>query len=161
MKSHIISVLVDNEFGVLARIVGLFAARGYNIDSLSVAKIDEFNNISRINITTSGTDEMVSLIVKLLENQISVRSAINITAKGLAVERGLCLCKVASIGDKRVEALRIAQIFGAKVVDTTENSFVFEISGKEEKLNAFIDLMRPLGLTEVSKTGPAALNRGK
>ena len=154
------AVLVDNEPGVLARVVGLFSARGYNIESLTVAEIDHEGHRSRITIVTSGTPHVIDQIQAQLGRIVSVHEVHDLTTEGAAVERELGLFRVAGRGEARVEALRLADIFRAKVVDSTLDSFVFEITGTSDKIDAFADLMRPLGLQEVARTGIAALARG-
>jgi acetolactate synthase I/III small subunit len=161
IERHTISVLVDNEAGVLARVIGLFSGRGYNIESLTVAETDAADAISRITIVTSGTPMIIAQIKAQLDRLVPVHRVIDLTTDGISVERELALVKVAGKGDKRVEALRIADIFRARAIDSTNESFVFEISGATEKLNAFIDLMVPLGLVDVSRTGVVAIARGK
>lgn len=161
IESHTFAVLVDNEPGVLASVIGLFAGRGYNIDSLTVAETDHDASLSRITIVCSGTPEVIEQIHAQLEKQIPVRQVRNLTTFGDYVDRELALVKVEGGGEKRIEALRIADIFRARVVDSTLNSFVFEVTGTTEKIDAFMDLMRPLGLTDVSRTGIAAISRGK
>jgi acetolactate synthase-1/3 small subunit len=158
---HILAVLVDNEFGVLARVIGLFSGRGYNIESLTVAEIEHEKKRSRITIVTSGTEQVVEQIKRLLERMVPVYSVHDLTVEGAHVERELALVKVCAQSDPRVESLRIADIFRARVVDSTPESFVFEITGASEKIDAFIDLMRPLGLTEICRTGVAAMSRGR
>lgn len=158
---HALSVLVDNESGVLARVVGLFSGRGYNIDSLTVAEVDPVRNISRINVVTTGTPKIIEQIKQQLLRLVPVHLVADLTVDGPMVDRELALVKVVGTGEKRVEALRIADIFRASVVDSTSESFVFEVVGKGDKVNAFIDLMRPLGLVEVSRTGLAAIARGR
>lgn len=159
-ERHTLAVLVDNEAGVLARVIGLFSGRGYNIDSLTVAEVDHEGRRSRITIVTTGTPQVIEQIKAQLERMVPVHDVHDLTVEGPAVERELALIKVAGEGDKRVEALRLADIFRAKVVDTSLTSFVFEITGTPEKVDAFADLMRPLGLREVARTGVAALARG-
>jgi acetolactate synthase I/III small subunit len=161
IERHTISVLVDNEAGVLARVIGLFSGRGYNIESLTVAETDTADAISRITVVTSGTPMIIAQIKAQLDRLVPVHRVIDLTTDAISVERELALVKVAGKGDKRVEALRIADIFRASAIDTTNESFVFEISGASEKLNAFIDLMVPLGLVDVSRTGVVAIARGK
>ena len=160
VRQHTISVLVDNEAGVLARVIGLFSGRGYNIESLTVAEVDPANALSRITIATSGTPMIVEQIKAQLERLVPVHKVSDLTLEGPRVERELALVKVAGTGDKRVESLRIADIFRARVVDSTNESFVFEISGSTDKLDAFIGLMRPLGMVDVSRTGLVAIARG-
>lgn len=161
IERHTIAVLVDNEAGALARVTGLFSGRGYNIESLTVAETDATAAISRITVVTSGTPQIIEQIKAQLDRLVPVHRVIDLTADGASVERELALVKVAGKGDKRVEALRIADIFRARAIDSTNESFVFEISGATEKLNAFIDLMVPLGLVDVSRTGVVAIARGK
>ncbi|OSP54302.1 acetolactate synthase small subunit [Pseudoruegeria sp. SK021] len=160
VERHTLAVIVDNEAGVLARVIGLFSGRGYNIDSLTVAEIDHTGHTSRVTVVTTGTPQVIQQIKAQLERMVPVHEVHDLTVEGAAVERELALIKVAGDGDKRVEALRLADIFRAKVVDTTLSSFVFEITGTPEKVDAFADLMRPLGRVEVARTGVAALSRG-
>ena len=160
VESHTIAVLVDNEAGVLARVIGLFAGRGYNIDSLTVAEIDVAESQSRITIVTSGTPEVIEQIKAQLNRLVPVHRVSDLTTDGAHVERELALIKVSGVGDKRVESLRIADIFRARVVDATNESFVFEMTGTSAKLNAFVELMAPLGLVDVSRTGVVAIARG-
>ena len=157
---HTIAVLVDNEPGVLARVIGLFSGRGYNIESLTVAEISHDENLSRITIVTSGTPMIIAQIKAQLERLIPVHKVSDLTIAGPSVERELALVKVSGTGEKRVESLRIADIFRARVLDSTNESFVFEIIGDTGKLNAFVDLMKPLGLVDVSRTGVVAIARG-
>ena len=157
---HVVSVLVDNEAGVLARVIGLFAGRGYNIESLTVAEVDHGRGLSRINIATSGTHQTIDQIKAQLGRLVPVHVVRDLTDDGPSVARELALVKVAGVGDKRVEALRIGDIFRANVVDSSTQSFVFEVVGNTDKVDAFIELMKPLGLVEVSRTGVAALARG-
>ncbi len=160
VQTHTIACLVDNEFGVLARVVGLFSGRGYNIESLTVAEVDATNRLSRINLVTSGTPMVIEQIKAQLDRLVPVREVVDLTEAGPHVSRELALIKVAAVGEKRVESLRIADVFRARVVDSTNESFVFEITGTTDKLDAFIRLMEPLGLTEVARTGVAAMARG-
>jgi acetolactate synthase-1/3 small subunit len=155
-----ISVLVDNEAGVLARVIGLFSGRGYNIDSLTVAAVDADHGRSRINVVTSGTPMVIEQIKAQLDRLVPVYRVADLTRQGPHVAREMALVKVVSSGENRVEALRIAEAFRARVVDTSVGSFVFELTGATDKVEAFIDLMRPLGLAEVSRTGIAAIARG-
>ena len=161
VERHTLAVLVENEPGVLARVIGLFSGRGYNIDSLTVAEVDHTGHLSRITIVTSGTPQVIEQIKAQLGRVVSVHDVHDLTVEGRSVERELAMFKVAGTGDKRVEALRLADIFRANVVDSTLESFVFEITGAPDKIDAFADLMRPLGLTEVARTGVAALSRGE
>lgn len=160
IERHTMSVLVDNESGVLARVIGLFSGRGYNIESLTVAEVDAAQHLSRITVVTTGTPMIIEQIKHQLQRLVPVHSVTDLTVEGPSLEREMALVKVASIGDKRVEALRIADIFRARVVDATIESFVFEMTGSTEKLNAFIGLMQPLGLADVSRTGIVAMKRG-
>ena len=159
-ERHTISVLVDNEAGVLARVIGLFSGRGYNIESLTVAEVDPVERLSRITIVTSGTPMIIEQIKNQLDRLVPIHKVRDLTIDGAALERELALVKVRSTGEKRVESLRIADIFRARVVDATIESFVFEMTGSTEKLNAFINLMEPLGLVDVSRTGVVAISRG-
>ena len=154
------AVLVDNEPGVLARVVGLFSARGYNIESLTVAEIDPVAHASRITIVTSGTPLILEQIRAQLERMVSIRGVHDVSSDPLGIERELALLKVRGSGDLRAEALRLADIFRAKVVDTTHESFVFELTGASSKIDQFIRLMAPLGLVEVSRTGVLSITRG-
>ncbi|WP_154667510.1 acetolactate synthase small subunit [Niveispirillum irakense] len=160
IRRHTISVLVDNEPGVLARVIGLFSGRGYNIESLTVAEVDSNESLSRINIVTSGTPMIIEQIKVQLDRLVPVHKVKDLTLEGPFIDREMALVKVVGTGDKRVEALRIADIFKARVVDATITSFVFEITGIGEDLDRFIDLMRQLGLVDVSRTGAVALSRG-
>lgn len=160
IEKHTLAVLVENEPGVLARVIGLFAGRGYNIESLTVAEVDHQGHLSRITIVTTGTPQVIEQIKAQLGRIISVHEVHDLTVEGPSVERELAMFKVSGQGEKRVEALRLADIFRANVVDSTLESFVFEITGAPEKIDAFADLMRPLGLSEVARTGVAALLRG-
>lgn len=160
IASHTISVLVDNEPGVLARVIGLFSGRGYNIESLTVAEVNAKSHLSRITVVTSGTPEVIEQIKTHLSRLVPVHSVSDLTEDGPCVERELALVKVAGSGEKRVESLRIADIFRAQVVDSTIKSFVFQMTGSTDKLNAFIRLMEPLGLVDVSRTGAVAISRG-
>lgn len=160
IESHTLAVLVENEPGVLARVIGLFSGRGYNIDSLTVAEVDHTGHLSRITIVTNGKPQIIEQIKAQLGRIVSVREVHDLTVEGASVERELAMFKVSGTGEKRVEALRLADIFRANVVDSTLQSFVFEITGAPDKIDAFADLMRPLGLTDVARTGVAALSRG-
>jgi len=161
IERHTIAVLVDNESGVLARVIGLFSGRGYNIDSLTVAEVDKANKVSRITIVTSGTRMIIEQIKAQLGRLVPVHKVSDLTDEGPHVERELALIKVKGRGDRRVESLRIADIYRARAIDSTHESFVFEISGSTEKIDAFIEIMRPLGLVDVSRTGAVAIARGK
>jgi len=160
LEFHTIAVLVDNEAGVLARVAGLFSGRGYNIESLTVAVVSRSQALSRITIVTSGTAMIIEQIKAQLERLVPVHKVTDLTLAGAHVERELALVKVRGTGEHRVESLRIADIFRARAVDSTNDSFVFEIVGDTGKLDAFIRLMEPLGLVDVSRTGIAAIARG-
>jgi acetolactate synthase-1/3 small subunit len=159
-RAATIAVLVENEAGILARVVGLFSGRGYNIESLTVAPVDEERRLSRITIVTSGTDMVIEQIKAQLDRLVPVHRVSDLTLEGPHLAREMMLIKVAGKGEQRMEALRLADAFRARVVDATIESFVFEMTGAGEKLDAFIDLMRPIGLTEVSRTGVVAIARG-
>ena len=160
IEQHTISVLVDNEPGVLARVIGLFSGRGYNIESLTVAEVEHESGQSRITLVTSGTPMIIEQIKAQLDRLVPVHSVNDLTMEGPFVQRELGLIKVHSTGERRIEALRIADIFRARVVDSTTESFTFEVTGSSEKLDAFIGLMQPLGLNDVSRTGVVAIARG-
>ena len=160
VERHTIAILVDNEPGILARVAGLFSGRGYNIDSLTVAETDHVGGLSRITVVTSGTPMIIEQIKAQLGRLVPVHDVADLTSDGPHVERELALIKVAGKGENRVEALRIAGIFRARAVDSTTDSFVFEITGASEKVDAFIDLMKPLGLVDVARTGVVAIARG-
>lgn len=159
-ETHTLTVLVDNEAGVLARVIGLFSGRGYNIESLTVAEVDHQGHLSRITIVTGGTPAVIEQIKAQLGRIVPVHEVHDLTVEGPSVERELALFKVAGQGDKRIEALRLAEIFRANVVDSTLESFAFEMTGTSEKIDAFAELMRPLGLVETARTGIVALRRG-
>lgn len=159
-RSATIAVLVENESGVLARVIGLFSGRGYNIESLTVAPVDEDRALSRITVVTSGTEMVIGQIKAQLDRLVPVHRVADLTLEGPHVAREMALIKLVARGEHRMEALRLADAFRARVVDATAESFVFEMTGSGEKLDAFIALMRPLGLAEVSRTGVAAIARG-
>ena len=161
VESHTISILVINEPGVLARVIGLFAGRGYNIESLTVAETDHDKHLSRITIVVTGTPRVIEQIKTQLDRMVPVQKVRDLTTTGPFVDRELALVQVKSEGDQRIEALRIPDIFRARVVDSTLDSFIFEVTGTAGKIDAFVNLMRPLGLADVSRTGVAALSRGK
>ncbi len=160
IRSATISVVVENEAGVLARVIGLFSGRGYNIDSLTVAPVDDGRGRSRINIVTSGTPMVIEQIKAQLDRLVPVHRVSDLTQDGPHIAREMALIKVIGQGNARAEALRLADAFRARVVDATTESFVFEMTGQTDKLDAFVELMRPLGLAEVSRTGVAAIARG-
>ena len=159
-ERHTLAVIVDNEPGVLARVIGLFSGRGYNIESLTVAEVDHTGHLSRITVVTTGTPQVIEQIKAQLGRIVPVHEVHDLTVEGPSVERELALIKVTGQGDDRVEALRLADVFRAHVVDSTLESFVFQITGAPEKIDAFAELMRPLGLVEVARTGVAAISRG-
>ncbi len=159
-ERHVLAITVDNEAGILAKIAGMFTARGYNIDSLTVADITENHAVSRITIVTNGPPAVIDQIRAQLERLVPVHKVVDLTEEGPHVERELALVKVAGTGEKRVEALRIADIFRARPVDTTTTSFIFEITGPPEKVDSFVALMRQLGLVEVGRTGIVGMMRG-
>ena len=159
-ERHVLTVTVDNEAGILARIAGMFTARGYNIDSLTVADISENHSVSRITIVTHGPESVIDQIHAQLERLVPVHKVTDLTERGPHVERELALIKVAGTGEKRVEALRLADVFRAKVVDSTTSSFIFEITGAPDKIDSFVALMRELGLVEVGRTGIVGMMRG-
>ena len=159
-ETHTLCVIVDNEPGVLARVIGLFAGRGYNIESLTVSETSHERHVSRITVVTTGTPNVLEQIRAQLERLVPVHSVADLTVIGNAIERELALIKVAGQGEKRVEALRLAEAFRATVIDATTESFIFELTGKTDKIEQFIALMVPLGLVEISRTGIAAISRG-
>ncbi|ANC91985.1 acetolactate synthase small subunit [Azospirillum humicireducens] len=160
IEKHTIAVLVDNEPGVLARVIGLFSGRGYNIESLTVAEVNNADHLSRITLVTSGTRMIIEQIKAQLGRLVPVHRVHDLTDEGPSVERELALVKVAGTGDKRIEALRLADIFKAKVVDATLTSFVFELTGTTEQVDDFVGLMTQLGLVEASRTGVVAMSKG-
>ena len=159
-ETHTLSVLVANEPGVLARVIGLFSGRGYNIESLTVSETESQKHVSRITIVTTGTPMVIQQIKHQLDRMIPVYQVVDMTLTGKSIERELAMVKVKGSGDQRIEAMRLAEVFRARVVDATNASFVFEITGGTSKINQFVDLMRPIGLVEVSRTGVAAIGRG-
>lgn len=159
-QTHTLAVVADNLPGVLARIIGLFAGRGYNIDSLTVSETEHEKHVSRFTIVTTGTPSVIWQIKNQLERMVPVHSVADLTVQGNYLARELAMVKVAGKGDKRVEALRLADAFRARVVDAAQDSFVFELTGKPDKVDQFITLMVPLGLIEVARTGVAAISRG-
>jgi acetolactate synthase I/III small subunit len=159
-ERHVLAVTVDNEAGILAKITGLFSARGYNIESLTVADISVDHDLSRITIVTNGPPPVIDQIIAQLDRLVPVHQVTDLTEQGAHVERELALIKVEGTGEKRIEALQLADVFRAKVVDTTLESFVFEITGTSEKVDSFINLMRQCGLVEVGRTGVVAIGRG-
>ena len=158
--THTLCVLVDNEPGVLARVIGLFSGRGYNIDSLTVSETEHQKHLSRITIVTRGTPMVVEQIKNQLDRLVPIHRVIDMTLAGNAIERELAMVMVAGKGQARVEALQLAEAFRARIIDTTTESFVFEVTGSSEKIESFVSLMLPLGLVEVSRTGVVAIGRG-
>ena len=159
-ERHTLSVLVDNEPGVLARVIGLFSGRGYNIDSLTVSETEHEKQLSRITIVTTGTPMVIEQIKNQLERLVPVHRVIDVTIGGKSIERELAMVKVRGTGERRVEALRLSDAFRARVIDASTESFVFELTGKSDKIDQFVELMLPLGLVEVSRTGIVAITRG-
>ncbi len=160
LEQHTLAVLVDNEAGVLARVVGLFSGRGYNIDSLTVTETEHKAKLSRITIVTTGTPAVIVQIKAQLQRMVPVHHVFDLTAEGEHIERELALVKVRGRGEQRVEALRLADAFKARVVDATLESFVFEITGKTRKIDRFIQMMKPVGVVEITRTGVVAISRG-
>jgi acetolactate synthase-1/3 small subunit len=160
-ERHTLSVTVENEPGILARIAGMFSARGYNIESLTVADVTADETVSRITIVTRGTPAVIEQVVAQLDRLVPVHKVADLTALGPHVERELALVKVAGTGDHRIEALRLADVYRARVVDATTSSFVFEVTGGTDKIDKFVELMGEVGLVEIARTGVAAIARGK
>jgi acetolactate synthase-1/3 small subunit len=160
IETHTLSVLVDNEPGVLARVIGLFSGRGYNIDSLTVSETEHQKHLSRITIVTRGTPMVIEQIKNQLDRLVPVHRVVDMTISKASIERELAMVKVRGKGEQRMEALRLADAFRARVIDATTESFVFEITGASDKIEGFINLMLPLGLVEVSRTGIVAISRG-
>ncbi len=160
-QRHTLAVIVDNEPGILARIAGLFTARGYNIESLTVSDVTADQAVSRLTIVTSASDHVMEQVLAQLDRLVPVHSVTDLTALGPHVERELALVKVAGAGDHRIEALRLADVYRARVIDATTSSFVFEVTGGREKIDTFISLMREVGLVEVARTGIVAIARGR
>ncbi|MBB5755003.1 acetolactate synthase small subunit [Prosthecomicrobium pneumaticum] len=159
-EQHTLSILVDNEPGILARVIGLFSGRGYNIESLTVSETEHEKHRSRITVVTNGSPAVIEQIKAQLERMVLVHRVTDLTVTGRSIERELALIKVRGSGDARVEALRLADAFRARVIDATTESFVFELTGRTDKIDQFLLLMQPLGLVEVSRTGVAAIARG-
>ena len=160
-ETHTMTVLVDNEPGVLARVIGLFSGRGYNIESLTVSETEHQKHLSRITVVTAGTPMVIEQIMNQLDRLVPVHRVVDMTTAGPAIERELAMVKVRGKGENRVEALRLADAFRARVIDATTESFIFEITGASSKIDQFMELMRPLGLVEVSRTGVLSIQRGK
>jgi acetolactate synthase-1/3 small subunit len=160
VERHTLSILVDNEPGVLARVIGLFSGRGYNIDSLTVSETEHEKHLSRITIVTTGTPMVIDQIKHQLERLVPVHRVVDLTITGREIERELALVKVRGTGERRVEALRLGDAFRARVVDATTESFIFELTGRSDKIDQFVELMLSLGLVEVSRTGNVAISRG-
>ena len=160
VESHTLAVIVDNEPGVLARVIGLFSGRGYNIDSLTVSETEHEKHLSRITIATRGTPMVIEQIKNQLDRLVPVHRVVDITSAGPSLQRELAMIKVRGKGEERMEALRLADAFRARVIDATNESFVFELTGATDKIDSFVNLMLPLGLVEVSRTGVAAISRG-
>ena len=160
VESRTLSVIVDNEPGVLARVIGLFSGRGYNIESLTVSETEHQKHLSRITIVTRGTPMVIEQIKNQLDRLVPVHRVVDMTTAGPSIERELAMVKVRGKGEHRVEALRLADAFRARVIDASTESFVFELTGKPDKIDQFVVLMQPLGLVEVSRTGICAIARG-
>ena len=160
-EAHTISIKLSNESGALARVIGFFSGRGYNIESLNVAEIDEDSHKSRITIVTNGSLMTINQIKHQLDRLVPVDSVEDLTTDGPSIEREMALIKVECDGHNREEVIRLSETYRAKIVDTTKDSFVFELTGAIDKINSFIELMRPLGLADISRTGLAAISRGK
>ena len=160
-ERHTLAVLVDNEPGILARIAGLFSGRGYNIESLTVSEITVDKAVSRITIVTSASPSVMEQIIAQLDRLVPVHKVVDLTVQGAHVERELALVKVVGTGEHRIEALRLAEVYRARVVDATISSFVFEVTGSIEKIDKFTELMAEVGLVEVARTGIAAIARGR
>jgi acetolactate synthase I/III small subunit len=160
VNRHTLAVIVDNEPGVLARIAGLFSGRGYNIESLTVSETEHARHLSRITIVTAGTNAVIDQIKAQLDRLVPVHRVVDLTLQGDSLEREMCLLKVAGRGEHRVEAMRLAQAFGARILDATLHSFVFELTGATDEVERFIRLMSEIGLVEISRTGVAAMGRG-
>ena len=160
VRQHTMSIVVDNEPGVLARVIGLFSGRGYNIDSLTVSEIQHEMHVSRITLVTSGTEQVVGQIKAQLEKLVPVHRVVDLTETDNCVQREVALVKIAGRGEPRIEAMRIATAFEAKLIDATTESLIFEITGRSARVEQFIEVMRPLGLINVCRTGVAALSRG-
>ena len=159
-ESHTLSVLVQNEPGVLARVIGLFSGRGYNIESLTVSETENQKHVSRITIVTTGTPMVIEQIKHQLDRMVPVFRVVDMTLTGRSIERELAMVKLRGTGEHRVETLRLAEAFRARAIDATTESFVFEITGGSSKIDQFVALMLPLGLIDVSRTGIVAISRG-
>jgi len=160
-ERHTLAVIVDNEPGILARIAGLFTARGYNIASLTVSEISDDKAVSRITIVTSASPPVMEQIMAQLDRLVPVHKVVDLTVEGDHVERELALVKVAGVGEKRIEAMRLAEVYRGRVVDATTSSFVFEVTGSFQKIDKFVELMGEVGLVEVARTGSVAIARGR
>ncbi len=161
IQQHTLSVLVDNEPGVLARVIGLFSGRGYNIESLTVSETEHEKHLSRITIVTRGTPMVIEQIKNQLDRLVPVHRVVDMTLSGPSIQRELAMVKVRGTGEKRIESLRLADAFRARVIDATTESFVFELTGATDKIDQFVSLMLGLGLVEVSRTGIVAIARGR
>ena len=157
---HVISILVDNEFGALARIVNLFSARGYNIETLSVSVVDQKKNLSRVTVTTYGNQSTVNLIIKLLERIVPVHKAVDLSSDSPYAERGVLLIKVRITEENRDEVVRLGNIYEAKLVDKEKNYFLLQVTGDSKTLDRFEQIMQPFGILQISRTGSAALSLG-
>lgn len=155
---HTISILVENEFGVLSRVAGLFSGRGYNIESLCVAETLD-PTVSRITLVARGDDRVLEQIIKQLNKLINVIQVTDFLGKP-HVEREMALIKVSSDEKTRGEVMSIVDIFRGKVIDVGTHSYVIEVTGSEDKIQAFIELLQPLGIREIVRTGKVAMHRG-
>ncbi len=160
IETRTLAVIVDNEPGVLARVIGLFSGRGYNINSLTVSETEHERHLSRITVVTRGTPMVIEQIKNQLDRLVPVHRVVDMTVAGPSIQRELAMVKVRGKGEPRVEALRLADAFRARVIDAGTESFIFEITGASDKIESFINLMLPLGLVEVSRTGIVAIGRG-
>src|ERR1035437_8665368 len=160
IEAHTLSVLVQNKPGGLARVIGLFSGRGYNIESLTVSETESQKHVSRITIVTTGTPMVIEQLKHQLDRMVPGYRGVDMTLSGRSIQRGLAMVKLRGTGEHRVKALPLAEAYRARVIDATTESFVSEITGNSAKINQFIDLMRPLGLVEVSRPGVAARGRG-
>jgi acetolactate synthase I/III small subunit len=157
VKKHTISVLVENKFGALNRIVGLFSARGYNIDSISVGTSED-DSVARVTIVSKGDDDVIEQIIKQLNKLIDVTKVVDLTYDSY-VERELVLVKVAANRNSRPELMQISEIFRSKIIDISQRSITIEATGGEQKVDAMIKMLSPFGIKEIARTGRVALKR--
>jgi len=156
---HIISMLLENEPGALSRVVGLFSARGYNIESLTVAPTED-QTLSRMTIVTSGSDDVIEQITKHLNRLIEVVKVVDLT-DGAHIERELMLIKVRAVGREREEMKRTADIFRGRIIDVTEKTYTIEVTGNASKLDAFLDAIDRAAILETVRTGASGIGRGE